>query len=218
MRAHSRRLGVGRRSVRVCLVEAGLVDAEPSDPQMASEVAGGETELLSAQGLRGSRRTTVHIAPRPRFRGPAVHVLQPRAHREHRRQPGPRELVDGLGSGAGQHLQHQVHRVRTSTTDSARTGSRCESSTSVDQSCLVRNPGSTALASGPSVSIRASSARTRQSAPTTSTCRLAIDLRIQLRGGVRHARGSQGRLHKLSSRAAKATQLNRRGKNAQRQG
>ena len=48
MRAISRRLGVGRKSVRVCLVEAGLVAADPSDSQTANEVACGKAELLTA--------------------------------------------------------------------------------------------------------------------------------------------------------------------------
>lgn len=48
MRAIARRLGVGRRSVRTCLVDAGLLDAEPSDSRTSSEVARGETELQAA--------------------------------------------------------------------------------------------------------------------------------------------------------------------------
>ncbi|WP_187346941.1 helix-turn-helix domain-containing protein [Saccharomonospora sp. CUA-673] len=48
MRSISRRLGVGRQSVRVCLVEAGLVAAAPSDSQTANEVARDEGELLTA--------------------------------------------------------------------------------------------------------------------------------------------------------------------------
>lgn len=48
MRAIARRLAVGRRSVRTCLVEAGLVDADPSGLRTSSEVAGGGTQLKAA--------------------------------------------------------------------------------------------------------------------------------------------------------------------------
>lgn len=47
MRAISRRLGVGRKSVRVCLAEVGLIEDEQADPE-GSVGAGGSPELVAA--------------------------------------------------------------------------------------------------------------------------------------------------------------------------